>query len=93
MQFENYNPDCLFICVVDSSKILESSYGFSVVDSNGLNFLFYNSPDASTWLFNNSILSFKDEYLSDRSSWVVCVPYIYDNGIAMYHGYDCIPII
>ncbi|KAJ4748999.1 Endoplasmic reticulum metallopeptidase 1 [Rhynchospora pubera] len=58
----------------DSSKIEESSYGFSVVDSNGLNFLFYNSPDASRWLLNNSILSFEDKYLSDRSSWVAIYP-------------------
>jgi hypothetical protein len=76
LQLKNYNADCLFIRVVDSSKILESSYGFSVVDSNGLNFLFYNSPDASRWLLNNSILSFQDEYLSDRSSWVVSASYI-----------------
>ncbi|KAF3341646.1 endoplasmic reticulum metallopeptidase 1 [Carex littledalei] len=58
----------------DSSKIVESSYGFSVVDSNGLNFLFYNSPAASRWLLNNSVLSFKDEYLSDKSSWVALYP-------------------
>lgn len=84
MQFKNSNLDCLHFCVIDSSKIVESSYGFSVVDSNGLNFLFYNSPDAARWLLNNSVLSFKDEYLSDRSSWVVCVPYLYDNGMVMY---------
>jgi hypothetical protein len=58
----------------DSSKLVESSYDFSVTDSNGLNFLFYNSPDASRWLLDNSVLSFKDKYLSDRSSWVAIYP-------------------
>jgi len=55
----------------DGNNVIDSSYGFSVVDSNSLEFLFNNAPEAARWLKDNSELSFEEEYRSDRSSWLV----------------------
>jgi hypothetical protein len=55
----------------DSNNIVESNYGFSVVDANSLEFVFNNAPEAAKWLKYNSELSLKEKYWSDRSSWVV----------------------
>ncbi|CAM0905642.1 unnamed protein product [Alopecurus aequalis] len=60
--------------VTDSNNIVESNYGFSVVDANSLEFVFNNAPDAAKWLKDNSELSFKEKYWSDRSSWVALYP-------------------
>lgn len=60
--------------VTDANSIVESNYGFSVVDANSLEFLFNNAPEAAKWLKDNSKLSFKEKYLSDRSSWVALYP-------------------
>ncbi|KAL6871582.1 hypothetical protein ACP4OV_014411 [Aristida adscensionis] len=53
-----------------ANDIVESNYGFSVVDANSLEFLFNNAPEAAKWLRDNSELSFEEKYQSDRSSWL-----------------------
>uniref|UniRef100_I1Q9X4 Peptidase M28 domain-containing protein n=1 Tax=Oryza glaberrima TaxID=4538 RepID=I1Q9X4_ORYGL len=64
--------------VTDANSIVESHYGFSVVDANSLEFLFNNAPEAAKWLKDNSLLSFEEKYHSDRSSWLVhIVPVIF----------------
>ncbi|KAK3124891.1 hypothetical protein QOZ80_7BG0595620 [Eleusine coracana subsp. coracana] len=60
--------------VTDANNIMESNYGFSVVDANSLEFLFNNAPDAAKWLKDNSELSFEEKYRSDRSSWLALYP-------------------
>ncbi|GJN07710.1 hypothetical protein PR202_ga25564 [Eleusine coracana subsp. coracana] len=60
--------------VTDANDIMDSNYGFSVVDANSLEFLFNNAPDAAKWLKNNSELSFEEKYRSDRSSWLALYP-------------------
>lgn len=60
--------------VTDANDILDSNYGFSVVDSNSLEFLFNNAPKAAKWLKDNSELSFEEKYQSDRSSWLALYP-------------------
>jgi hypothetical protein len=60
--------------VTDANIILESNYGFSVVDANSLEFLFENAPDAAKWLKDNSELSFEEKYRSDRSTWLAVYP-------------------
>jgi hypothetical protein len=57
--------------ISDANSIVESHYGFSVVDANSLEFLFNNAPEAAKWLKDNSLLSFEEKYHSDRSSWLV----------------------
>ncbi|XP_052161668.1 uncharacterized protein LOC127779032 isoform X2 [Oryza glaberrima] len=57
--------------VTDANSIVESHYGFSVVDANSLEFLFNNAPEAAKWLKDNSLLSFEEKYHSDRSSWLL----------------------
>ncbi|CAN6197533.1 unnamed protein product [Urochloa humidicola] len=60
--------------VTDGNDIVDSNYGFSVVDANSLEFLFNNAPEAAKWLKDNSELSFEEKYHSDRSSWVALYP-------------------
>uniref|UniRef100_A0A0E0AIA7 Uncharacterized protein n=1 Tax=Oryza glumipatula TaxID=40148 RepID=A0A0E0AIA7_9ORYZ len=60
--------------VTDANSIVESHYGFSVVDANSLEFLFNNAPEAAKWLKDNSLLSFEEKYHSDRSSWLALYP-------------------
>uniref|UniRef100_A0A453BIE0 Endoplasmic reticulum metallopeptidase 1-like C-terminal domain-containing protein n=1 Tax=Aegilops tauschii subsp. strangulata TaxID=200361 RepID=A0A453BIE0_AEGTS len=60
--------------VTDASNIVESNYGFSVVDANSLEFVFNNAPEAAKWLKDNSELSLKEKYRSDRSTWVALYP-------------------
>ncbi|KAL6639103.1 hypothetical protein ACP70R_022833 [Stipagrostis hirtigluma subsp. patula] len=60
--------------VTDANDIVESNYGFSVVDANSLEFLFNNAPEAAKWLKDNSALSFEEKYRSDRSSWLALYP-------------------
>lgn len=57
----------------DANNVVESDYGFSVVDANSLEFVFNNAPEAAKWLRDNSELSFEEKYRSDRSSWVVSI--------------------
>uniref|UniRef100_A0A0D9WXT4 Peptidase M28 domain-containing protein n=1 Tax=Leersia perrieri TaxID=77586 RepID=A0A0D9WXT4_9ORYZ len=60
--------------VTDANSIVESNYGFSVVDANSLEFVFNNAPEAAKWLKDNSELSFEEKYRSDRSSWLALYP-------------------
>jgi len=60
--------------ITDGNNVIDSSYGFSVVDSNSLEFLFNNAPEAARWLKDNSELSFEEKHQSDRSSWLALYP-------------------
>ncbi|TKW31574.1 hypothetical protein SEVIR_2G114200v4 [Setaria viridis] len=60
--------------ITDGNDVVDSNYGFSVVDANSLEFLFNNAPEAAKWLKDNSELSFEEKYRSDRSSWVALYP-------------------
>jgi hypothetical protein len=61
----------VYVFISDGNDVVDSNYGFSVVDANSLEFLFNNAPEAVKWLKDNSELSFEEKYHSDRSSWVV----------------------
>ncbi|KAJ0972661.1 hypothetical protein J5N97_020620 [Dioscorea zingiberensis] len=56
------------------SKIVESSYDFSVLDSNSLSFVFKYAPEAAKMLNIGSDFSFEAANHSDRSSWVAIFP-------------------
>ncbi|PKA54896.1 hypothetical protein AXF42_Ash000731 [Apostasia shenzhenica] len=58
----------------DASKILESSFDFSVVDANSLSFLFKNSPEVAKVLHIGSDVLFKEDQHSIKSSWVALFP-------------------
>ncbi|XP_010250754.1 PREDICTED: endoplasmic reticulum metallopeptidase 1 isoform X2 [Nelumbo nucifera] len=58
----------------DTNQILDSSYDFSVVDSNSLHFLFKYAPEAARELHINSELSFESISQSHRSTWVALFP-------------------
>ncbi|KAL5198256.1 hypothetical protein ABZP36_001768 [Zizania latifolia] len=60
--------------VTDANSIVDANYGFSVVDANSLEFVFNNAPEAAKWMKDNSDLSFKEKYRSDRSSWLALYP-------------------
>jgi len=54
-----------------SSQILESTYDFSVTDSNSLLFLFKHSPEVAKELNVTSEFSFQSASLSKRNDWMV----------------------
>ncbi|XP_039132919.1 uncharacterized protein LOC120269985 isoform X3 [Dioscorea cayenensis subsp. rotundata] len=56
------------------SKIVESSYDFSVLDSNSLSFVFKNAPEAAKMLNIGADFSFETANRSDRSSSVAIFP-------------------
>ncbi|KAL0928506.1 hypothetical protein M5K25_000390 [Dendrobium thyrsiflorum] len=58
----------------DASKIVDSSFDFSVVDANSLAFLFKNSPEAAKMLHIGSDFSFNADHHSIKSSWVAIFP-------------------
>ncbi|KAI0530756.1 hypothetical protein KFK09_000304 [Dendrobium nobile] len=58
----------------DASKIVDSSFDFSVVDANSLTFLFKNSPEAAKMLHIGSDFSLKADHHSIKSSWVAIFP-------------------
>lgn len=55
----------------DANDIVDSNYGFSVLDANSVEFLLNNAPEAAKWLKDNSDFSFEENHHSDRSFWVV----------------------
>ncbi|KAK9277748.1 hypothetical protein L1049_007295 [Liquidambar formosana] len=58
----------------DASWIVESSYDFSVVDSNALPFLFKYAPEAAEELHIGSQLSFETTNQSHRETWMALFP-------------------
>ncbi|OVA09514.1 Peptidase M28 [Macleaya cordata] len=58
----------------DGSSIAESSYDFSVVDSNSLQFIFKYAPEAAKELQISSELSFEKFIHPDRGTWMVLFP-------------------
>ncbi|XP_042501185.1 endoplasmic reticulum metallopeptidase 1 isoform X2 [Macadamia integrifolia] len=58
----------------DASQIVESSFDFSVVDSNALPFLFKYAPEAAKELQIGSELSFENTSHSLQSSWLASFP-------------------
>ncbi|KAM0934905.1 putative peptidase M28 [Dioscorea sansibarensis] len=55
-------------------KIVESSYDFSVLDSNSLSFVFKYAPEAAKILNIGADFPFEAANRSDRSSWVAIFP-------------------
>lgn len=62
------------IWVADGRQILESSYDFSVVDSNSLLFVFKNAPDVAKELHVNPKLSLDNFSQSHVENWVGIFP-------------------
>ncbi|KAG9147643.1 hypothetical protein Leryth_015725 [Lithospermum erythrorhizon] len=62
------------VFVADGGQILESSYDFSVVDSNSLIFVFKNAPDVAKELDVNPELSLDDFNQSHVENWVGIYP-------------------
>ncbi|XP_050119664.1 uncharacterized protein LOC126596979 [Malus sylvestris] len=58
----------------DANQVVESSYDFSVVDSNSLLFLFKHAPEAARELHISSELSFKTANLSQRENFMGLFP-------------------
>ncbi|XP_027191959.1 uncharacterized protein [Cicer arietinum] len=57
-----------------SSQIMESTYDFSVLDSNSLEFIFKHSPEVAKILNVTSEFSFESASLSKRHDWMVIFP-------------------
>lgn len=57
--------------ITDANQVVESSYDFSVVDSNSLLFLFKHAPEVAKELHISSELSFETAKLSHRENWMV----------------------
>lgn len=57
---------------IDANLVVESSYHFSVVDSNSLDFLFKYAPEAAKALRMESEFSLETTNDFDRSVWMVC---------------------
>ncbi|XP_043725141.1 endoplasmic reticulum metallopeptidase 1 isoform X2 [Telopea speciosissima] len=62
------------IWTADASQIVESSFEFSVVDSNALPFLFKYAPEAAKELQIGSEISFENTRHSLQSSWLASFP-------------------
>lgn len=61
----------LLLALTDAGCILDSSYDFSVVDSNSLNYVFKHAPEVAKELKIGSELSFGTTNLSSREDWMV----------------------
>ena len=66
------SDDSLVDWLTGGHKIVESSYDFSVLDSNSLSFVFKYAPEAAKILNIGADFPFEAANRSDRSSWVVC---------------------
>lgn len=68
-----------FCDLAGSSQITESTYDFSVLDSNSLQFMFKHSPEAAEILNVTSEFSFESASRSNRHDWMVSlVPLLYE---------------
>ncbi|KAG5015281.1 hypothetical protein AAZX31_08G100500 [Glycine max] len=66
-----------------SSQILESTYDFSVTDSNSLLFLFKHSPEVAKELNITSEFSFESASLSKHNDWMAIFPlsFLFSNSL------------
>ncbi|XP_057419329.1 uncharacterized protein LOC130713574 [Lotus japonicus] len=66
-----------------SSEIVESTYDFSVTDSNSLLFLFKHSPEVAEKLNITSEFSFESASLSKRQDWMAIFPvsFLFSNSL------------
>ncbi|XP_047175721.1 endoplasmic reticulum metallopeptidase 1 isoform X3 [Vigna umbellata] len=66
-----------------SSQILESTYDFSVTDSNSLLFLFKHSPEVAKELNVTSEFSFESASFSKRNDWMAIFPvsFLFSNSL------------
>lgn len=60
-----------FCGLTDVDRIVDSSYEFSVVDSNSLLFLFKYAPEVAKELHIGQELSFETANMSHRETWMV----------------------
>lgn len=58
--------------LTDANRILDSSYDFSIVDSNSLLFVFKYAPEVAKDLHVGTDFSFKTANMSHRETWMVC---------------------
>ncbi|KAK9120061.1 hypothetical protein Scep_018154 [Stephania cephalantha] len=58
----------------DGNHIVDSSYDFSVVDSNSFHFLFKYAPEAAEELHLNQISSLENVNTSERGRWMALFP-------------------
>lgn len=72
-----------------SSEIVESTYDFSVTDSNSLLFLFKHSPEVAEKLNITSEFSFESASLSKRQDWMVSVTSILSER-RLLHLFQCL---
>lgn len=63
---------CLLLEFTDGNQVVDSSYDFSVVDSNSLAFVFKYAPEVANELHVSSEFSFEAATLSRRETWMVC---------------------
>ncbi|XP_076916591.1 uncharacterized protein LOC143576376 isoform X1 [Bidens hawaiensis] len=62
------------VVTADSGNIKDTSYDLSVVDSNGLPYLFKHAPEVAKELHVDSDFSFETANLSDREDWMAIYP-------------------
>ncbi|KAK6930827.1 LOW QUALITY PROTEIN: Peptidase M28 [Dillenia turbinata] len=62
------------VLTADAHQLLNSSYEFSVVDSNSLLFLFKNAPEAANALNIGPDLSYETANQSPRENWLAIFP-------------------
>ncbi|XP_021644276.2 uncharacterized protein LOC110638139 isoform X2 [Hevea brasiliensis] len=62
------------VVTADGNRIVDSSYDFSVVDSNSLLFLFKHAPEVAKDLHVGTDFSFKTANTSHRETWMALFP-------------------
>ncbi|KAF9673655.1 hypothetical protein SADUNF_Sadunf10G0046700 [Salix dunnii] len=59
------------LVTTDANRIVNSSYGFAVLDSNSLSFLFKYAPEVAKGLYMGKELSFETADMASRETWLV----------------------
>uniref|UniRef100_A0A2C9UTR3 Uncharacterized protein n=1 Tax=Manihot esculenta TaxID=3983 RepID=A0A2C9UTR3_MANES len=62
------------VVTTDANRILDSSYDFSIVDSNSLLFVFKYAPEVAKDLHVGTDFSFKTANMSHRETWMALFP-------------------
>ncbi|KAJ6313123.1 hypothetical protein OIU76_011262 [Salix suchowensis] len=62
------------LVTTDANRIVNSSYGFAVLDSNSLSFLFKYAPEVAKGLYTGKELSFETTDMSSRETWLGSFP-------------------
>jgi hypothetical protein len=68
-----YSKKIVLLGLTGANQVVDSTYDFSVVDSNSLLFVFKYAPEVAKELHISSELSFETAMLSHRESWMVCM--------------------